>query len=80
MTLYYVKGEKKKFQQCLINILKNGIESMNNNGILTIRQSPYQIDIQDEGIGMTKEQINRLGEPDPPNQGKRNRPGDDGFF
>ena len=36
---------------------------MNNNGILTIRQSPYQIDIQDEGIGMTQEQINRLGEP-----------------
>ena len=60
---YYVKGEGKKFQQCLINILKNGIESMNHNGILTIRQSPYQIDIQDEGIGMTKEQINRLGEP-----------------
>ena len=60
---YYVKGERKKFQQCLINILKNGIESMNNNGILTIRQSPYQIDIQDEGIGMTQEQINRLGEP-----------------
>lgn len=60
---YFVKGERKKFQQCLINILKNGIESMNNNGILTIRQSPYQINIQDEGIGMTQEQINRLGEP-----------------
>ena len=32
---YFVKGERKKFQQCLINILKNGIESMPNNRHLT---------------------------------------------
>ena len=25
-------GERKKFQQCLINIMKNGIESMNSKG------------------------------------------------
>lgn len=60
---YYVKGERKKFQQCLINILKNGIEAMENNGTLTIRQNPKGIEIQDEGIGMTQEQIDRLGEP-----------------
>ncbi len=60
---YFVKGERKKFQQCLINILKNGIESMPNNGVLTIQQSPKQITIQDQGTGMTQEQINRLGEP-----------------
>ena len=40
---YFVKGERKKFQQCLINILKNGIESMPNNEVLTIQQSPKQI-------------------------------------
>ncbi|HEY4551451.1 MAG TPA: ATP-binding protein, partial [Bacillus sp. (in: firmicutes)] len=60
-------GEKKKFQQCLINILKNGIESMPDNGHLQIRQSVtndmIKIDIRDEGKGMTQEQINRLGEP-----------------
>ena len=60
---YYVKGERKKFQQCLINILKNGIEAMENNGTLTIRQNPKGIEIQDEGIGMTQKQIDRLGEP-----------------
>ena len=64
---YFTKGEKKKFQQCLINILKNGIESMDNNGILKIKQSftdkMIRIDIIDEGKGMTQEQINRLGEP-----------------
>lgn len=60
---YYVKGERKKFQQCLINILKNGIEAMKNNGTLTIKQTSSRIDILDEGIGMTQEQIDRLGEP-----------------
>ncbi|KAA9021626.1 ATP-binding protein [Niallia endozanthoxylica] len=64
---YFTKGERKKFQQCLINILKNGIESMKTNGELTISQSfkddHIKIDIQDEGVGMTQEQINRLGEP-----------------
>ena len=60
---YFVKGERKKFQQCLINILKNAIDAMNDNGVLTIRQGPNQIQIQDNGIGMSKEQINRLGEP-----------------
>lgn len=64
---YFVRGEKKKFQQCLINILKNGIESMPNNRNLQISQTYYkniiQISIRDEGTGMTQEQINRLGEP-----------------
>ena len=64
---YFVKGEGKKFQQCIINILKNGIESMPNNRNLRISQTYYkhtmQINIYDEGTGMTQEQINRLGEP-----------------
>jgi len=64
---YVVKGERKKFQQCLINILKNGIESMEINGklhvILTNNEDTIQIDIRDEGSGMTQEQIHRLGEP-----------------
>lgn len=63
----FTKGERKKFQQCLINILKNGIESMENNGELQIFQTytngMIQIDILDQGKGMTPEQINRLGEP-----------------
>ncbi|WP_236694929.1 ATP-binding protein [Peribacillus butanolivorans] len=64
---YYIIGERKKFQQCLFNILKNGIESMQVNGELyihLIHHAPtLQIKIQDKGVGMTKEQISRLGEP-----------------
>ena len=64
---YFTKGERKKFQQCLINILKNGIESMEDGGNLRIEQGVTDnmiiIKIRDEGKGMTQEQINRLGEP-----------------
>ncbi|MDM5358895.1 HAMP domain-containing sensor histidine kinase [Peribacillus sp. ACCC06369] len=64
---YYIMGERKKFQQCLFNILKNGIESMQDDGeiyIHLIHAAPtIQIKIQDQGSGMTQEQIYRLGEP-----------------
>ncbi|KMY48730.1 sensor histidine kinase [Peribacillus loiseleuriae] len=65
---YYVaKGDRKKFQQCLINIMKNGIESMSNHGEIKIHLNyegtTIHINIQDEGTGMTQEQIDRLGEP-----------------
>ncbi len=61
-------GERKKFQQCLINIMKNGIESMNSKGgKLQIHLSGFQdtvnITISDQGVGMSQEQINRLGQP-----------------
>lgn len=63
---YYVVGESKKFQQCLFNIIKNGIESM-SEGELSIHvlhaAATIQIKIQDQGRGMSQEQINRLGEP-----------------
>ena len=61
-------GERKKFQQCLINIMKNGIESMKSKGgKLQIHLSGFQdtvkIAISDQGVGMSQEQINRLGQP-----------------
>jgi|SRR3954447_15423371 len=61
-------GERKKFQQCLINIMKNGIESMDSKGgKLQIQLSGFQdtvnITISDQGVGMSQEQINRLGQP-----------------
>ncbi|WP_232454572.1 ATP-binding protein [Domibacillus aminovorans] len=64
---YFILGERSKLQQGLINILKNGIEAMPNGGTLQLNllsnDSNVQIDIQDTGIGMTPQQLNRLGEP-----------------
>ncbi|WP_449603861.1 ATP-binding protein, partial [Paenibacillus sp. Marseille-Q9583] len=58
-----------QIQQCLINLYKNGIEAMKekDGGTLFIDISEKKqniiISIRDTGIGMTKEEISRLGKP-----------------
>jgi two-component system, sporulation sensor kinase B len=63
----YVSGDRQKFRQCMLNVIKNGIESMPHGGKLFIDvhkdNKQITIKIKDTGIGMTKDQINRLGEP-----------------
>ncbi|MFC0471199.1 HAMP domain-containing sensor histidine kinase [Halalkalibacter kiskunsagensis] len=67
MSNIFIAGERQKFHQCLINIAKNGIEAMPKNGQLTIclKESEKHaiISIEDTGIGLSKEQIRRLGTP-----------------
>lgn len=62
-----IKGDRQKFHQCFLNIIKNAIESMPNGGFLYIEtesnSTQVTIRIKDTGVGMTKEQIERLGEP-----------------
>lgn len=62
-----IKGEQSKFQQCFINLFKNAIEAMPNGGELSVvtevEESYMTILIRDSGIGMTDEQLSRLGEP-----------------
>lgn len=64
---FTITGEREKFRQCLLNIMKNAIEAMPNGGVLqiyvSIEKQHVLIRISDTGIGMTKEQIERLGEP-----------------
>jgi two-component system sporulation sensor kinase B len=60
--------DKNQIQQCFINLYKNGIEAMKENGgTLFIDVSEQKqnivIKIQDTGIGMTKEEVLRLGKP-----------------
>jgi two-component system, sporulation sensor kinase B len=56
-----------KFKQSLFNVMKNGIEAMTDGGILSVEVRRHNqmavVDIIDTGIGMTKEQMNRLGNP-----------------
>ena len=63
----FIKGDSQKFRQCFVNVLKNAIESTPNGGYLTIStvfsQSYVSIRVKDTGVGMTKEQLERLGEP-----------------
>lgn len=61
--------DKNQIQQCLINLYKNGIEAMKEKGggTLTIdfseKKQNILISIGDTGVGMTKEEISRLGKP-----------------
>ncbi|MBC6975732.1 sporulation kinase [Bacillus sp. Xin] len=64
---FFITGEKQKFNQCLLNILKNCIEAMPKGGDLILTLVPdhkhIQLYIKDNGIGMDTEQVKRLGSP-----------------
>lgn len=63
----FISGEAQKLHQCLINIIKNGIEAMPNGGSIFIllknRNGKAVIIIKDTGTGMKKEQLEKLGTP-----------------
>ncbi len=64
----FVKGNSSKFKQALINLIKNSIESLKADGevIITVQKKMndlVEIIIKDNGEGIDKEDLNRLGEP-----------------
>lgn len=63
---YFVRGNKHQFRQAIINIVKNGIEACQNGSIeIAVHEmlSSILIVIEDNGSGMTKKQMNRIGKP-----------------
>lgn len=73
--LCYILGDRNRFKQCFLNIMKNSVEAMTNGGSLNVStcflNSHVNIKISDTGIGMTEDQINRLGEPYFSTKGKK---------
>ncbi|WP_309136107.1 HAMP domain-containing sensor histidine kinase [Mesobacillus foraminis] len=63
----FINGDRQKLHQCFLNVLKNAIEAMPAGGILEVETlfsaSHVTVTIRDNGLGMTKEQLDRLGEP-----------------
>jgi two-component system sporulation sensor kinase A len=63
----WINGEAYQMKQVFINLLKNAMEAMNHGGNIYIHVQTYdreaRISVQDEGCGMTEEQINALGKP-----------------
>lgn len=62
-----VIGDEGMLQQSLINIFKNAIEAMPHGGTITIavRSTAEQaiISVKDTGVGMSPDQIQRIGTP-----------------
>ncbi|MDN3017786.1 ATP-binding protein [Paenibacillus sp. BSR1-1] len=60
-----VRGNKSELKQVVINIVKNGIEAMRSGGTLSINVKSFKtyglIEIKDTGIGMSAEEMERLG-------------------
>lgn len=63
----YIKMDPIELKQLLVNIIKNGIESMDKAGFITIEteqaQGMAKVMITDTGVGLTKNQIDVLGTP-----------------
>ncbi|RDI45620.1 ATP-binding protein [Falsibacillus pallidus] len=63
----YMKGNKGEVKQILVNIMKNGIEAMDNGGTLKVqvfnKHGAAMIEISDSGKGMTHTQLKKLGVP-----------------
>lgn len=60
-----IVGDLQKLRQCLMNLVKNAIEAMENGGKVTLTVDYHEeqvvISIRDTGVGMSKEQISLLG-------------------
>lgn len=63
----FTKGKKSEFKQAILNIMKNSVEAINTNGTLTVcsyqKNNNVYIEIEDNGIGMSKKQVEQLGTP-----------------
>ncbi|MED4014938.1 MULTISPECIES: ATP-binding protein [Sutcliffiella] len=63
----YVKADGNQLKQVFINIIKNGIEAMENGGTLSVRTAVQNgflsILISDEGPGISEKVLSKLGEP-----------------
>ncbi|WP_245864247.1 ATP-binding protein [Fredinandcohnia onubensis] len=63
----YINGNKDEIKQVLINIIKNAIEAIGDDGLLQInafaKDQDILVKITDNGPGMTKEQLSKIGTP-----------------
>jgi two-component system sporulation sensor kinase B len=63
----FIVAEPEQISQVLLNMIKNGVEAMPGGGTLHInvfrQDEKVRIDIIDNGIGMTPDEVERLGTP-----------------
>ncbi|MGG3912986.1 ATP-binding protein [Rossellomorea vietnamensis] len=64
----YIRGDENQLKQVFINLIKNAIEAMPHGGTITIHadfnsHNKVHLMFKDEGVGMKKETLDKLGEP-----------------
>jgi two-component system, sporulation sensor kinase B len=63
----WIKADAHEIRQVFINIIKNGIEAMPGGGsiyiIAKVDKGYVKVQFRDEGVGMNKDQLERLGNP-----------------
>ncbi|QFT88106.1 Sporulation kinase E [Bacillus sp. THAF10] len=63
----YIRANRDEMKQVLINLIKNAIEAIEQGGTVKVlsyvRDTSAYIEIIDNGIGMSPEQVDRLGTP-----------------
>lgn len=59
--------DSKEISQLVLNLCRNGLEAMQNRGALTlstyVEQDKVVLSVQDEGSGIAKEHLDKLGTP-----------------
>ena len=60
-------GNKRELQQVFVNLLSNAVDAMHNRGAInlstTMNHGLIEVEVTDSGVGIPKEQINKVFEP-----------------
>lgn len=63
----YINGDYNRLSQVIINLIKNSIEAIESEGTITInsiiKNNKYFLTIEDNGIGMKKDVLDKIKEP-----------------
>lgn len=66
---FYIHGDEPHLKQAIMNVIKNGVESISNQGTVFIdidhdhSNNIIEVRIKDNGKGMTNEQLKQIGLP-----------------
>ena len=64
---YRISGDRERFKQVFINLVKNAVEAMKQNGTLTISAQhsgeKIQVDISDDGPGIQRNLKSKIFKP-----------------
>ena len=62
----FIEGDYNRLNQVLINMIKNSIEAIENNGVISMDykiDDNFKIIIEDNGIGISKDELEKIKEP-----------------